>query len=395
MGNGIFLNSSFSNLVRSGNTISNNIGAGVWITNAAAPTLSTGNQILGNTISFNTADGVVVVGGGAHTIGAVSTIGQNTIISNGSSGVSLLLSTVANTLPGSTVAGNKISSNKGSGISLSGGGRHTLTSNTISSNNGDGIAVASSLSNTISSNSIGGASATLANTNGISLANGRTGNLISGNTINHNILDGITVFGARSVDNVIGTRVVGNGSIGTGNSISNNGGAGIRIAQGVRNQMGANALFANLGGGVVLAASANSNQPAPILTKVVRLSSGNVVQLQITGTVRGTPQQALVLQFFSNNSSDVSSGGFQSRTFLGTSTVTTNSLGIATFTLLLSANATVGQFITATSTTASGVIGNSSAISTLAVAVVAGSGIVPGVTTPLPSLPRAAPYRKW
>ena len=395
MGNGIFLNSSFSNLVRSGNTISNNIGAGVWITNAAAPTLSTGNQILGNTISFNTADGVVVVGGGAHTIGAVSTIGQNTIISNGSSGVSLLLSTVANTLPGSTVAGNKISSNKGSGISLSGGGRHTLTSNTISSNNGDGIAVASSLSNTISSNSIGGASATLANTNGISLANGSTGNLISGNTINHNILDGITVFGARSVDNVIGTRVVGNGSIGTGNSISNNGGAGIRIAQGVRNQMGANALFANLGGGVVLAASANSNQPAPILTKVVRLSSGNVVQLQITGTVRGTPQQALVLQFFSNNSSDVSSGGFQSRTFLGTSTVTTNSLGIATFTLLLSANATVGQFITATSTTASGVIGNSSAISTLAVAVVAGSGIVPGVTTPLPSLPRAAPYRKW
>ena len=395
MGNGIFIHSSFSNLVRSGNTISNNIGAGVWITNAAAPTLSTGNQILGNTISFNTADGVVVVGGGAHTIGAVSTIGQNTIISNGSSGVSLLLSTVANTLPGSTVAGNKISSNKGSGISLSGGGRHTLTSNTISSNNGDGIAVASSLSNTISSNSIGGASATLANTNGISLANGSTGNLISGNTINHNILDGITVFGARSVDNVIGTRVVGNGSIGTGNSISNNGGAGIRIAQGVRNQMGANALFANLGGGVVLAASANSNQPAPILTKVVRLSSGNVVQLQITGTVRGTPQQALVLQFFSNNSSDVSSGGFQSRTFLGTSTVTTNSLGIATFTLLLSANATVGQFITATSTTASGVIGNSSAISTLAVAVVAGSGIVPGVTTPLPSLPRAAPYRKW
>ena len=395
MGNGIFIHSSFSNLVRSGNTISNNIGAGVWITNAAAPTLSTGNQILGNTISFNTADGVVVVGGGAHTIGAVSTIGQNTIISNGSSGVSLLLSTVANTLPGSTVAGNKISSNKGSGISLSGGGRHTLTSNTISSNNGDGIAVASSLSNTISSNSIGGASATLANTNGISLANGSTGNLISGNTINHNILDGITVFGARSVDNVIGTRVVGNGSIGTGNSISNNGGAGIRIAQGVRNQMGANALFANLGGGVVLAASANSNQPAPILTKVVRLSTGNVVQLQITGTVRGTPQQALVLQFFSNNSSDVSSGGFQSRTFLGTSTVTTNSLGIATFTLLLSANATVGQFITATSTTASGVIGNSSAISTLAVAVVAGSGIVPGVTTPLPSLPRAAPYRKW
>ena len=395
MGNGIFIHSSFSNLVRSGNTISNNIGAGVWITNAAAPTLSTGNQILGNTISFNTADGVVVVGGGAHTIGAVSTVGQNTIISNGSSGVSLLLSTVANTLPGSTVAGNKISSNKGSGISLSGGGRHTLTSNTISSNNGDGIAVASSLSNTISSNSIGGASATLANTNGISLANGSTGNLISGNTINHNILDGITVFGARSVDNVIGTRVVGNGSIGTGNSISNNGGAGIRIAQGVRNQMGANALFANLGGGVVLAASANSNQPAPILTKVVRLSSGNVVQLQITGTVRGTPQQALVLQFFSNNSSDVSSGGFQSRTFLGTSTVTTNSLGIATFTLLLSANATVGQFITSTSTTASGVIGNSSAISTLAVAVVAGSGIVPGVTTPLPSLPRAAPYRKW
>lgn len=394
---GIRVTGSFSTAIRSGNQIANNAGSGVRIVAAAAQAAAQGTRVTGNTLQANLAGGVVVDGGGAHTIGGTTAGTGNTITANGVSGVVLQMAPGTSKLPGVTVGQNTISANAGPGILVSGGGGHTLSTNRIVGNAGDGVAVGMSTSNTIVGNTIGGGAPSEANVNGILLGDGSVSNLLSGNTITANAADGIRMTGLRSTDNIIGVRVVGNPATGVANTVTNNAGAAVRIQQGVRNQVGTNAFFANLGGGVILQNGGNSAQPAPVLTGATRIVTGGLTQLRITGTLSGVPRQVMVVEFFANNPSDgstVDRTGYQARTSIGRATVTLDATGRATFTTTLTANVAVGQYITAITTTASGTIGNSSQISTLAVPVTAAAGS-PGTPPPPSSQPRAGAFTRW
>ncbi len=394
---GIRVTGSFSTAIRSGNQIANNAGSGVRIVAAAAQAAAQGTRVTGNTLQANLAGGVVVDGGGAHMIGGTTAGTGNTITANGVSGVVLQMAPGTSKLPGVTVGQNTISANAGPGILVSGGGGHTLSTNRIVGNAGDGVAVGMSTSNTIVGNTIGGSAPSEANVNGILLGDGSVSNLLSGNTITANAADGIRMTGLRSTDNIIGVRVVGNPATGVANTVTNNAGAAVRIQQGVRNQVGTNAFFGNLGGSVVLQNGGNSSQPAPVLTGTTRIVTGGLTQLRITGTLSGAPRQVMVVEFFANNPSDgstVDRTGYQARTSIGRATVTLDATGRATFTTTLTANVAVGQYITAIATTASGTIGNSSQISTLAMPVTAAAG-TPGTPSPPSSQPRAGAFTRW
>jgi parallel beta-helix repeat protein len=370
----------------------------VRIVAAAAQSVAQGTRVTGNTLQSNLAGGVVVDGGGAHTIGGTTAGSGNTITANGVAGVVLQMAPGTSKLPGVTVGQNTISANAGSGILVGGGGGHSLTANRIIGNAGDGISLGMTVANVISGNTIGGATTADANVNGILLADGSASNRLSGNTITANAADGIRITGLRATDNVIGIPAVGTPTTGVANTVTGNTGAAVRIQQGVRNQVGTNAFFANLGGGVVLQNGGNSSQPAPVLTAASRIVTGGLVQLQVSGTLTGAPRQVMVVEFFANNAADGSTSartGYQARTSIGRATITLDAAGRATFTTTLTANVAVGQYITAIATPASGVIGNSSQISTLAVRVTAGVGSPVTPPTPTPPLPRSGVFTKW
>jgi hypothetical protein len=182
--------------------------------------------------------------------------------------------------------------------------------------------------------------------------------------------------------------------------ISSNGGAAVRVTQATRTQIGGNSLFANLGGGIVLAARGNGGQAAPILSSATRITGNSSVQLQVTGQVRGTARQQIVVEFFSNPAQDGNPSaktGYQARVSLGKTTVTVGAAGSAVFTALLTADVPLGQFITATATTASGVTGNTSALSTAAVEVVQQAALQSRTKTASRTAPkpRTAAFTRW
>jgi parallel beta-helix repeat protein len=400
-GDGVRISASLSNLVHAGNVIATNLAAGLRITDAPATTAGAGNRVSGNAIVANVAEGVTVVGGGFHTIGGSTKDDGNTILENGAAGVLLRMAPGTNKLPGVRVSHNTVTGNQTAGILAIGGGRHAISTNTVTGSIGDGISLNGSNGNTVSGNQVGGSSPSEANVNGMSIVNASSANLVAGNTIAGNTLDGVLITGAKTTDNIIGTRLAGSGAAGTGNVISANGGAGVRVNQATRNQIGGNSVFANLGGAIVLVARGNGVQPAPVLSSATRIMVDSVVRLQVTGQVRGTPRQQIMVEFFSNPPADgnvATRAGYQARVPVGRTMVTVGASGTAVFTAVLVADVPLGNFITAAATTASGVTGNTSALSFLAVEVAAqAASPARGRTTPSRPAPklRTAVFTRW
>lgn len=275
-------------------------------------------------------------------------------VPNGSHGISIGGS-APDILIGGTAdgAGNVISGNLGVGVSIAetngpirveGNKIGTDVSGNYAVGNAQGIALRVAIGVTV-----GGASAAARN-------------LISGNRC-----DGVAIYGSsvHVLGNKIGTRADGTAGLGNAghgilfangaahgtvggtaggeaNVIAFNGGAGVSVDDGYANSIRGNSIHDNAGLGIDLANGANNNQAAPVLTAA--FSSGSVTV--VAGTLTSTPNATFRLEFFANAAADP-----EGRTLLGRATVTTDAAGHGSFTAALLTSLPAGQsLITATAT---------------------------------------------
>ncbi len=281
-------------------------GAGIYLYGADA------NRIIGNLISGN--GGAIQVGGDLSRPATGTTIQGNFI--------------------GTNAAGTSAITNSGYGINLytiSGtnavrgtliGGPNPGDGNLISGSEGPGI-VLNADTNTIQGNFIGTNAA----------GTGALGNTSSG----------IDLFGGT-----------GN-TIGAGNIIAYNHGAGVHLRAGTGNSVRGSAIFSNTGGGIALDAGANNDQAAPTLTAAVPGSSTTNVQ----GWMLGAPNTSYTIDLYANSACDQSGFG-QAQAPFGSLSVATAADGTAPISATLSGVAAFNQPMTATATDPSG---NTSALS--------------------------------
>jgi parallel beta-helix repeat protein len=239
---------------------------------------STGNTISGNTISGSGIYGIYLIGGSDKT-----TISGNTISGSGKHGV--YIKTGGNTISGNTITANGTVVD---GVA-SGSGIATLPETTLA-------AAAADLT-------LPGATRSVAESDPELLAapaeaSELTGNIITGNTISNNADDGIELKGAINTvikDNAPLTKtpsagISGNGGNGiylasgatgtmiSGNAVSGNKGYGIRAngSDTVNNTWSKNAVYGNGVGGIITTSEANNGIKAPVIVT----QNGN----KITGT---------------------------------------------------------------------------------------------------------------
>ncbi len=348
---GIIISSSSSNNViggsvsGAGNVISGNSNSGVTIVNG-----STGNQLLGNLIGTdytgtvaipNSQDGVVL-GGDSNIVGGTLSAERNIISGNLSDGIAI-----------SSSGNNNLIQNNFIGVDING--------TSAISNGADGI-------------QIGGANNTFGGT-AVS-----EGNIISGNGIM-----GIRIVGSAAEGNIIqgniigsdlsGTLSIGNGShgirvseddtqiggsvSGAGNLITHNVENGVYILSGVNNSILGNSIFDNGWAGINLAAGANNNQAPPVLSSAI-----NDTVTDITGSLTSSPSTSFTIEFFSNSACDDSGIG-EGETFIASDSVTTNGSGAVTFNFSTATAVPAGYLITATATDPNGNTSEFSACATV------------------------------
>lgn len=334
------------------NLISGNNASGVVINGAT----STGNVVSGNFIGTNAAgtaalgnaQGVTIAGGASNTIGGTVAGARNIISGQSSSGGVIL--TGGATL--NVVQGNYIGTNAlGTAAIGNSAGIFTLGS---TPNNLIGGTVAGSR-NVISGNTLG---FFLASTSGA--VNTR----VEGNFI------GTNASGTASVGNIIGVdmfqdssnNIIGGTAAGAGNVIAFNNGRGILAESGTSNSFLGNSIFSTGGSpglGIDLklddavtpndAGDAdfgpNNLQNFPVLSSASS-SGGNTT---IGGTLNSTANTSFRIEFFSNTSLDATGFG-EGQTFIGSTTVTTDAGGNASFLATIGSATPTGQFITSTAT---------------------------------------------
>jgi hypothetical protein len=258
----------------------------------------------------------------------------------------------------------------------------------------------------VSDTTIGGTSAAAANLisgwnqSDVQLGGGSNGTVVEGNYIGTDasgsaaLAGGVTATGARILtsDNTIGGTVPGAGNTiafcglagvlvqtGTsgnsieGNAIDFNDGPGVWVAgdqfgSSVGNSIEANAIYANADRGIALGTGPggifgpdpystgtpnglqtwpNNSQIYPVLTSATSSSTDTVV----TGTFSeaAEPNTTLTIDFYANPVADPSGYG-QGQTYLGSTTVTTDGNGNATFSVDFAVGNLGGQWVTATAT---------------------------------------------
>jgi hypothetical protein len=185
---------------------------------------------------------------------------------------------------------------------------------------------------------------------GLTLASGSDGSTVTGLQIqNFAKGSGVTIASSNDV-------------IGTGDVLTGNGTAGVSVASsGTGDTITADSIFANgpsnAGPGIVLAAGANHDQPAPVLTDVALTST---TQLSVSGslTLSSAPNERFTVEFFASPAGDP-----EGKTFVGSLPETTNGSGVVSFdnVPLTSPVALTGPIITATATRVS--TGDTSAFS--------------------------------
>jgi hypothetical protein len=404
----------------SGNVISGNLAAGVHITNSS----STGNSIVGNFIGTN-ANAFGALGNGSHgvfiesaknnTVGGALAAERNIISGNGGDGIAISGSSSGNVVKGNFIGtdfnGTALLSNAGSGVRLDAenntvGGSTSGEGNIISGNMLDGVVITED-DNRVRGNFIG----TDVNGTGI-LANGLSGsgvgvrieggatgniiggqslamdgNLISANTDQGILIDGVGTSGNSVLGNKVGTDISGvlslangasgvliqngatNNAIGglsslSANTIAFNGQSGVRVTENIStgNTIRSNSIHSNsglgidLGGGGVSANDVNDGDlGANGLQNFPQLSTAlvNGVNISIAGSINTAAATSVELDFFSSDTADDSANG-EGKVFLGTLTVVTDASGNNSFSSNFAASVTVGQYISATATTVDG-----------------------------------------
>ena len=382
---------------------------------------SDGSVIRGLAIENFPGDGVFVGGAGV-------TVEENSMTKNGRHGISVQTAgvTIANNLitdndatgiatnfggsPDITIVSNTISNNGGSGINASGDGI-IVSMNTVSGNGSDGISASYDGDGKIISENIvtgNGRRGITSSTDGDSIidnvvsGNGWTGievegndtvvrgNEATGNGVTGTDRDrrsGMTLGFGRDVvvtDNLVSENMgdglylgeasdirIGGTSPGDANTITDNGGAGVFVAdvQGgsaqpagefdfdsVGNTISGNEISGNGGLGIDLApegvtandpgdndGGANRGQNFPVLTEATAGS------LTVKGTLDSRPEVEMQIEFFANDECDPSGNG-EGQEFIGFTTVMTDLEGMATFSVELGADVPPGKLITSTAT---------------------------------------------
>jgi hypothetical protein len=424
-----------------GNVLSGNTFYGVYI-----HTFSTGaNTIKGNTIGANAlgtaalANGQfgIFSGGSSNIIGGTTAAATNLVSGNTIGGIVIFGS-------GTTVQGNKIGTditgaaaipNLGAGITSNGsavtiGGTTSGAGNLISGNTGDGIAIPGGLGSTTVLGNIIGANAaqTAALANGgdgievgigapAAMLGGTTsgaGNLISGNSGNGIVLgnSGNTVQG-NTIGGAIGNSLagllisttgntIGGTGAGEANTISGNG-KGVAIIGNIMISSSlllsgttfTNMIYGNTGPGIDLnndGPTANDShdvdtgpnqlQNSPILTSVTIGAT-----LTVKGTLNSANSTAYTLYLFANTVCNPATYG-EAQSYLGTTSVTTNSNGNYTFTVASLPVISGQYYISALAVDPSG---NTSEFSKCMTVTTASTV----VTQPAPSVTTSNPLYKW
>ena len=289
---------------------------------------------------------------------------------------------------GTDLTGTLDLGNATEGIVLSISNNNQILNNLISGNNGDGIEFNNNTTgNIVSGNKIGtDATGTLDLGNSgsgiIFLASAtNTANSILSNLISGNNSAGVLIGGNANLvqGNLIGTNAAGSGAIangddgirittglsniiggqlpGQGNTLAFNTRDGIRINSGTGNTISGNSIHSNGARGIeLLPTGVNPNDPSdpdtganggqnyPVLTSAT--TTGAVTT--INGSLNSTASTTFTLEFFSSPTPDPTGFG-EGRTYLGSTSVTTDASGNATFTASV-AGSVGGHYITATAT---------------------------------------------
>jgi titin len=346
-----------------------------------------GSSVAGNFVGFNSNgapapnhnDGVRISNSNSSTVGGTTPPARNVISGNDVDGVHIVGSTAA-PATGNLVQGNFIGTDPSGTRANPNGccGRAPLAgAMEISGGN---------------ANTIGGATAAARNVisgngSGLDIDNGAEGNVVQGNFIGVGA-DGVTAvpnmgFGlqVRSSDNLAppagpgqanepgaSANIIGlnpnTGFSGLPNVIANNGGDGVAVSDNPcpnnatpvansGNSILGNSIFANGGAGIHLVpglcgptVQPNNLRAAPTITAVTSSASSTTVQ----GTVSQAtaPSMTERVELFSSPVCGASGAG-QGQTFIGSTNITTNASGNASFSANL-APVAPGRVVTATAT---------------------------------------------
>ncbi len=333
-------------ITASRNIISGNTYGGIEITGAGA----TGNVLLGNYIGTDAA------GTGA--------------LANGNEGV-LIGSGASNNTIGGTTAGarNVISGNQGAGIQIDGDGTsgNVVAGNFIGTdvtgtqdlaNSQDGVLI----QDVASGNTIGGTTAGARNViSGNSLAGvhitdtGTTGNVVAGNFIGTDVTGTAAMGNAAHgvlIQDAAANNTIGGTSPGAGNTIADNGGAGVDIdgSATTGNAVRGNSIYNNTGPGIQLTngAVAFSNE-----YPTVTLLDAGTASTPIQGTFQGVPNTSYQVDFFGNDPHAAgNTAPYDGQHYLGSVVAATDTTGQAFFKAALPGASSADQIFTATVTVA-------------------------------------------
>ncbi|HEX7471092.1 MAG TPA: right-handed parallel beta-helix repeat-containing protein [Verrucomicrobiae bacterium] len=266
-----------------------------------------------------------------------------------------------NIISGATAAG-------GTGVTVQGGPNNLIQGNLIGTdvsgqydlgNISDGIFVTSSQNTRITGNEIVNNRA-----NGINLSS-------SSGTVMENNFVGTDASTTRPLGNALAgiaitgnTNRVGGLNAGQANVVQFNGGAGVTVtsSSAVQNEISANQIFDNGGLGIDLGTTgittndvldadtgANGLQNYPVLTDAAVAFSS----LSVQGTLNSKAGATCRLEFFATPNWDAA-GIAEGQTFLGSTNVTTDASGDATFNAVFATVPATNLLVTATATDAAG-----------------------------------------
>jgi hypothetical protein len=344
-----------------GNLLSGNIISGVFTTeNFNANVGADNSSIEGNLIGTNATGeaplgngfrGLDLEGGVNQTIGGTALGAGNVISGNGSDGIGVFSpannALIEGNLIGVDASGSSAMPNAGNGVTIlaSGvtvGGIAASARNVISGNSQFGITIEGS--NNLVQNNLIGTDLTGLNP----LGNGG---------------DGVAITDFQAANNTIGGTADGAGNIiafngQTGVAVLDPFSSGLNVGNAIlSNQIyGNSALGIDLGGDGVtpnhvggLIPGPNGFENFPVLSS----AQSSATSTTISGTLNAAANESFTIQFFADQTADPSGFG-QGQTLIGSTTVTTDSNGNASFTVVLSIAVTPGQVVSATATDPSG-----------------------------------------
>lgn len=375
---------------------------------------SSGNIVSGNFIGVNAQgtvaesnqnDGVLIANSSNNTIGGSTPAARNVVSGNNIDGIHIV-GNIASPATGNIVQGNFV------GVNATGTGSVGLNPNIAGAAAGNfifGVEISGGNGNLIGGNTAGARNVVGFNIDGVVIDDGGQNNLIQGNfvgvgsdgvTAGGNARHGISLYSSDNLPPPFGPGqanepgVSGNliglnpnsGFSGLGNLIASNGSAGVAVfgnpvannatpAQNSGNSILGNSISgngrsspstligidltngfafpqddgftANDSKGHGAANNPNNFQNFPLLTTATPGASNIVIVGDLTQA--GSPATSFRIEFFSS-SPDSLGGAAEGQTFLGSTNVTTNGSGVASFSATLAVTVPAADFITATAT---------------------------------------------